>query len=497
MSVRGNVGRLAITLNVIMVIALAVGYQVIDKQMRKIKQLGQGINDAVSTATPLAEQSKGLAGLAAIDREVRTLRILEMAALSSTAEEIEVLQQQSEKVYADIEIQLAIALDWLGTNDAAYADKIHTLCKTYMDKQSSVLKKASNPRMLKFARRTSAGSAQEAYVEMTGSLKPYVERAMALAPELTLQIQGLDERSSNAVAQSVEEVNYWKQIFIFGGMIVVVMSLCVAWIIMQKISRSLNKHVRTLSLGAHDVSSSIMQSSQTSHSLAEDALKQREAVERSDDALGAMVSTATRSAETIRGGADSVRVLEGHISASQSAMQRMADAIHAILNDSQRTIDIIKTIDEIAFQTNLLALNAAVEAARAGEAGKGFAVVAEEVRALAQRAAEAARNTGNNIKKAELSAQAGNEVVNEVRQLLEEVVHSFTSLHNLFNGAGDLGTEQERAVGNIRSELDDIKIITEHNAEAATEAAASSEELTAQVAEFMRSIDYIKKDTLG
>ena len=497
MSVRGNVGRLAITLNVIVVIALVVGYQVVDRQLRKMEQLGQGINDAVAVAAPLAQQSKGLAGLAAIDREVRTLRILEMAALSSTAEEIAVLQEQSQGLYTDIEAQLAVALVWLKDNDASYAEKIEGLCQTYIEKQASVFKKAANPRTLKFARRTSSGSAQEAYMEITTSLIPYVERAMALAPELTQQIQDLDQRSSAAIAQSVAEANYWKQVFMYGGFIVVALSLGIAWIIMQKISRSLNKHVHTLSMGANDVSASINQSSQTSHSLAEDTLKQREAVERSDDALGAMVATATRSAETIRGGVDSVRILEGHISASQAAMQRMADAIHAILSDSQRTIDIIKTIDEIAFQTNLLALNAAVEAARAGEAGKGFAVVAEEVRALAQRAAGAAQDTEKNIQKAELSAQAGNDVVNEVRDLLEEVVASFTNLHTLFAGAGDLGSEQERAVGNIRTELNDIKDITEHNAEAATEAAASSEELTAQVAEFMRSIDYIKKDTLG
>ena len=178
-------------------------------------------------------------------------------------------------------------------------------------------------------------------------------------------------------------------------------------------------------------------------------------------------------------------------------MQRMADAIHAVLDDSRKTIDIIQTINEIAFQTNLLALNAAVEAARAGEAGRGFAVVAEEVRALAQRASEAARDTEQNIQKAELSANTGNDVVNEVSVLLEDVVSSFAQLHQLFLGAGDLGSEQERAVTNIRTDLGDIKDITDHNTDAATQAAASNEELTAQVADFMSTIEIIKVDTLG
>ena len=101
----------------------------------------------------------------------------------------------------------------------------------------------------------------------------------------------------------------------------------------------------------------------------------------------------------------------------------MSEAMDRIKSSSDETAKIIKTIDEIAFQTNLLALNAAVEAARAGEAGKGFAVVAEEVRNLAQRSAEAAKQTANMIEESQRNAEGGVKTASEVGDILGEIVH--------------------------------------------------------------------------
>ena len=103
------------------------------------------------------------------------------------------------------------------------------------------------------------------------------------------------------------------------------------------------------------------------------------------------------------------------------SMGRMSSAINRIKSSSDSTAKIVKTIDEIAFQTNLLALNAAVEAARAGDAGKGFAVVAEEVRNLAMRSAEAAKNTANLIEDAVKNSENGVAINAEVLKNFQDI----------------------------------------------------------------------------
>ena len=164
----------------------------------------------------------------------------------------------------------------------------------------------------------------------------------------------------------------------------------------------------------------------------------------------------------------------------REAMTRMASAIQEIKKSSDETAKIIKTIDEIAFQTNLLALNAAVEAARAGDAGKGFAVVAEEVRNLAQRSAEAAKNTSSLIEGAQKNADNGVAVSSEVAQILNEIASAAQKVAQLASDVSAATNEQAQGIAQVNKAVSEMDKVTQANAANSEEAASAGEELSAQ-----------------
>jgi methyl-accepting chemotaxis protein len=157
----------------------------------------------------------------------------------------------------------------------------------------------------------------------------------------------------------------------------------------------------------------------------------------------------------------------------------------------------VKTIDEISFQTNLLALNAAVEAARAGDAGKGFAIVAEEVRSLALRSAEAAKNTANliqeSIRRTELGVATTQEVSVRLREITQDARSVNTSVADIANASREQTREIQRidevvsqltsSISQVGGAINHIQGITEQNAAHSEESASIAEELSGQAKE--------------
>jgi methyl-accepting chemotaxis protein len=160
----------------------------------------------------------------------------------------------------------------------------------------------------------------------------------------------------------------------------------------------------------------------------------------------------------------------------------------AIKVSSDDIAKIIKTIDEIAFQTNILALNAAVEAARAGEAGMGFAVVADEVRNLAQRCAQAAKETSGKIEGAIVKTGQGVDITGKVASALNEIVSKVRQVDELVTEVAGASREQTDGIAQINVAVGQMDKVTQSNAATAEESAAAAEELNSQAEVMKQSV---------
>jgi len=185
----------------------------------------------------------------------------------------------------------------------------------------------------------------------------------------------------------------------------------------------------------------------------------------------------------------SAMAMESLASSERTAgqMERLDAAMAKIKEAADRTAKIVKTIDEIAFQTNLLALNAAVEAARAGDAGKGFAVVAEEVRNLAMRSAEAARDTAELISESVQRAEQGVAINQEVLEEIEQTKKRVQQVKEVMAEIASAAKEQETGIQEVEHALGEMEGVIQSNAAHAEQSASAAEELASQASE-MRAI---------
>ena len=273
----------------------------------------------------------------------------------------------------------------------------------------------------------------------------------------------------------------------------VVLGAAFAFFIVFGVNRVLTRVAESLSDGSNQVSSAASQVSGSSQSLAEGASEQAASLEETSSSLEEMASMTKRNSENAQKANDLAKHARTAADKGVGDMQAMSSAMEAIKTSSDDIAKIIKTIDEIAFQTNILALNAAVEAARAGEAGMGFAVVADEVRNLAQRSAQAAKETAAKIEGAIAKTGQGVEISSKVAQTLNEIVTKARQVDELVAEVASASREQTQGTTQINTAVGQMDKVTQSNAANAEESAAAAEELNAQATVMKESVSELLK----
>lgn len=314
----------------------------------------------------------------------------------------------------------------------------------------------------------------------------------ALAPQFTASLDKVQDSVSGQQAAlettiHAERARNERRVFI-ATTVGIALGLVVAWFIIRSISRPISFIADLLARESEATLAATQTVADVSQSLAGGASRQAASLEESSASLHEITSMTQQNSAGAQTAKDLAAEARATADAGSRDMSAMRQAMADIQSSSAEISKIIKTIDEIAFQTNILALNAAVEAARAGEAGAGFAVVAEEVRNLAQRSAQAARETADRIAAAMEKSRQGVTISEQVTTSLEAIVDKIRQLDQRVVAIADASTEQSSGLNQLSQTVTAMEGDTQANAALAQQAAGSVEQLKAQTLQVKQAV---------
>jgi methyl-accepting chemotaxis protein len=335
-----------------------------------------------------------------------------------------------------------------------------------------------------FLQLVNAGKDNEAAAFMRDKVIPSLEE---LSRQAVQEKQLAAELMNAAVKDTSQQVTLGNWVTIIMLLFSMTAGVVIVFVV-RRISESLRKAISDLSEGAGQVASAAGQISSSSQSLAQGASEQAASLEETSSSSEEINSMARKNAENSQNAHSLVLQSQQRVDDTNHSLESMVTAMSDIKNSSDKVSKIIKVIDEIAFQTNILALNAAVEAARAGEAGMGFAVVADEVRNLAQRCAQAAKDTAALIEESITKSNDGQAKVEHVALAIRAITEESAKVKTLVDEVSVGSQEQTRGIEQIARALTQMEQVTQQSAANAEESAAAAEELTAQASTLMEVV---------
>jgi methyl-accepting chemotaxis protein len=240
------------------------------------------------------------------------------------------------------------------------------------------------------------------------------------------------------------------------------------------------------------VNDAASQVSQGSEDLSRRVQEQAAALEQTSATMHEIASAVQMNTENAHKVANLANQVQHQAGSGAEVMQQTITAMQSIKESSTQISDIVSIIDGIAFQTNLLALNAAVEAARAGEHGRGFAVVAGEVRGLAQKSAEAAKNIKTLITDSVSRIEAGTQLADKSGEMLNGITDSIANVSKMVESIATASSEQTTGISHVHKAIADIDQITQENAALVEETTAAAESLNNEANNLKENMAFFK-----
>ena len=319
--------------------------------------------------------------------------------------------------------------------------------------------------------------------DMAGAQKHLDEKVLPLLDTVSADADRLFQKESQTATEHADQamgmVSPARFLSMTMMLLVVGVAAVVVWMV-RGISKMLSESVSELRDSAEQVASAATQVSSSSQSLAQGSSEQAATLQETSASAEEISSMARKNTDSSRETAQLLAQSQEKVILANQHLADMVLSMNDITESSGKISKIIKVIDEIAFQTNILALNAAVEAARAGEAGMGFAVVADEVRSLAQRSAQAAKDTATLIEDSIAKSSEGKGKVDQVAEAIRAVTEDTARIKVMVDEVSLGSEEQSSGMEQIGKAIMQMEQVTQTTAASAEQSAAAAQQLNAQ-----------------